>query len=98
MSAEPPARYSFRVYVTGESRRSVQTLTNLRSLCESRVPGEHSIELVDVLDQPVQADEHRILATPTVLRTAPGPVLRVIGDLSDHDAAAAALGLPPTGG
>jgi circadian clock protein KaiB len=86
--------YSFRLYVTGQTERSQAAQANLRVLCESRLPGRYELEVVDAAEQPGLAEEQRILATPTVIRLAPSPQRRVIGDLSDHHRAAYALGLP----
>jgi len=86
--------YSFRLFVTGQTGRSQAAEANLRALCQSRLPGGYELEVVDATEQPGRAEEQRILATPTVLRLAPLPQRRVIGDLSDHQRAAYALGLP----
>jgi circadian clock protein KaiB len=86
--------YSFRLYVAGQTERSLAAEANLRALCESRLPGGYELEVVDAIVQPGLAEEERILATPTVVRRAPLPQRRVIGDLSDHQRAAYALGLP----
>ena len=86
--------YSFRLYVAGQTVRSQAAEANLRALCESRVPGGYELEVVDAVEQPGLAEEERILATPTVVRLAPLPQRRVIGDMSDHQRAAYALGLP----
>ena len=88
------AAFEFRVFVAGQTPRSRRAVSNLRLLCETRVPGQHVIEVVDVLERPAAAEEERILATPTVLRRAPLPPRRVVGDLSDHRLAANALELP----
>jgi len=86
--------YFFRLYVAGQTERSQAAEANLRALCESRLPGRYELEVVDAAERPGLAEEQRILATPTVVRLAPLPQRRVIGDLSDHHRAAYALGLP----
>lgn len=86
--------YIFRLYVTGQTERSQAAEANLRALCETRLPGAYELEVIDAAEQPGLAEEQRILATPTVVRLAPLPQRRVIGDLSDHNRAAYALGLP----
>ena len=86
--------YSFRLYVAGQTERSQAAEANLRALCDSRLSGRYELEVVDAAEQPGLAEEQRILATPTVIRLAPLPQRRVIGDLSDHHHAAYALGLP----
>jgi circadian clock protein KaiB len=89
--------YSFRLYVTGDTERSQTAELNLRFLCDSRVSGSYEVEVVDASEHPDLAEDGRILATPTVVRLAPLPQRRVIGDLSDHGRAAVALGLPAPG-
>ena len=92
------SEYSFRLYVAGRTVRSREAETNLRFLCEAQVPGRYEFEVVDANERPDLAEEARILATPTVVRLTPLPVLRVIGDLSDQIRAAAGLGIPTTDG
>jgi circadian clock protein KaiB len=92
------SEYSFRLYVTGKTARSREAEANLQSLCEAHLRGRYEFEVVDAVERPDLADEERILATPTVVRLAPPPVLRVIGDLSDQSRAAALLGLPDADG
>ncbi len=86
--------YSFRLYVSGNTKRSKAAEVNLRFLCDARLSGTYEVEVIDAAERPDLAEEGRILATPTVVRLAPYPQLRVIGDLSDHSRAAVALGLP----
>lgn len=95
--AQTNDRYSFRLFVAGESLRSQRAAANLRSLCAAALGDGFEIEVVDVLERPELAESERIIATPTVLRLFPPPARRVVGDLSDFELAAAALGLvhPP---
>ena len=86
--------YSFRLYVTGETTLSREAEANLRALCKNRLVDDYEIEIVDILESPALAEEEHIVATPTVIRLAPSPPLRVIGDLSDEEGAASAFGLP----
>jgi circadian clock protein KaiB len=88
------ATYSFRLYVAGQTRRSLAAVANLRALCDAYLPGNHEIEVIDATERPDLAEQERILAIPTVIRTNPLPAFRVIGDLSDQALAAALLGLP----
>ncbi len=87
-------RWVFRVYVTDNTLCVRNTLRNLADLCEDRLPGKYAIEVVDLLETPERATTDEILAVPTVVRTAPNPVRRVIGDLSDVDRATVGLQLP----
>lgn len=86
--------YFFRLYVAGQTERSRVALANLRSLCENHLESRYELDVIDVAERPDLAEKERILATPVVVRIAPLPQLRVIGDLSDHRLTAAALGLP----
>jgi circadian clock protein KaiB len=86
--------YSFRLYVASRTERSEVAEANLRALCDSRLPHGYQLEVVDAMEQPGLAEEQRILATPMVVRLTPLPQRRVIGDLTDHNRAAYALGLP----
>lgn len=83
----------FQIFVTGQSPRSQRAVENLRSLCAATLGDGFAIEVVDVLERPDLAEHERIIATPTVLRRDPPPPRRVIGDLSDYELAASALGL-----
>ena len=85
--------YLFRIFVTGASPRSQRAATNLRTLCAAALGDRFEIDVVDVLERPELAERERIIATPTVLRLSPPPPRRVVGDLSDFDLAATALGL-----
>lgn len=86
--------YSFKVYITGETARSREAVANLRALCEARLAGLYELEVVDVLERPDLAEDDRIIATPAVIRLAPLPRRRVVGDLSDTSLAATALDFP----
>ncbi|GAA2258623.1 hypothetical protein GCM10010145_34360 [Streptomyces ruber] len=92
-----PVAYSFTLYVAGPTERSEAARANLRYLCETRVPGCYEIDVVDVTERPELAEEHRVLATPTVIRHTPPPERRVIGDL-ESQRSVRALGLPDQGG
>lgn len=88
-------RFRLTLYIVGEGARSATAEHDLRRLCEDRLDAdEFDIEVVDVLAAMGEADSARILVTPTIVRTGPLPVVRVIGDLSAADQIADALGLP----
>lgn len=91
------ATYSYRIYVVANRPSSRMALANLRALCEANVPGDYELEVVDVLHQPQRAEVARIMVTPTVVKLAPLPRRRVVGDLSDSRMAAIALDLSHAG-
>ena len=74
-----------RLYVAGESEKSVEAFANLRRLCESHLPGRYEIEVIDLLEHPHLARGDDILAIPTLVRRLPGPLRKIIGDLSDTE-------------
>lgn len=87
------ARFAFRIYVVGGTPRARRAVGNLRGLCETHAGSDFEIEVIDVLQQPDRAEGERILATPTVIKLAPLPRRRVVGDLSEAAQAAIALDL-----
>lgn len=88
-------RYHFTLYVAGSSGRSEQARRNLEALAAGHLGGQADITTIDVLSDPEAAETHRILTTPTVVRTRPAPARRVTGDLSNVASVVAALDLPP---
>ena len=90
------SRTVFRLYVAGETPRSLAAIENLRRLCEDLGLREQpEIVVVDVLQHPDLADAERILATPTLVKLFPPPAQRVTGDLSDRSAVVRWLALSP---
>lgn len=71
--------------MTGESTRSGTAIANLRRICEEELAGLYDLEIIDVLEFPELAEDARILATPTLIKSLPPPLRRVIGDLSDKE-------------
>lgn len=89
------SEFEIQLFVAGDTPRSHLAASNVRRLLESVTSEEYSLEIIDVLERPDLAEEHRILATPFVLKHSPSPTRRVVGDLSDLDLAARALDLHP---
>lgn len=85
--------FKFCLFIAGGTPNSAQALGNLHALCDSQLPGRHSIELVDVFQQPSRALAEGIFMTPTLVKLAPGPVLRIVGTLADSRTLVRALGL-----
>ena len=80
------------LFVTGRTIRSERAIRAVREVC-GPADGRYRLTVVDVLEQPELAETHRVLATPTLIRHAPEPIKRIIGDLSDLAALAVALDL-----
>ena len=83
----------FRLYVAGEAPNSMRAAANLNALCQAQLPDRHEIELVDVLREPRRALTDGIFMTPTLVRLAPAPLRRIVGNLSQTEAVLTALGL-----
>ena len=84
-SAQGGERWDLRLYVAGQTPKSQTAFDNLTAICEERLEGRCSIEVIDLLKNPRLAKDDQILAIPTVVRKLPPPVRRVIGDLSDTE-------------
>jgi circadian clock protein KaiB len=83
--AKKAHRIHLRLYVAGQTQRSVAALANLKQVCEERVPGKYKIEIIDLLKKPQLASGDQILAVPTLVRRMPEPIRKVIGDLSNKE-------------
>ena len=80
------------LYVIAHSRNSEMAVANLRRLCEGELRGRCHLQIVDILEHPVAAETANIVATPTLIRRAPLPVRRIVGDLSLSEVVLDALG------
>lgn len=74
--------WKLRLYVAGQTTRSLTALSNLRAICEQHLGGHYSIEVIDLLENPRLASDDQILALPTLVRRLPPPMKKIIGDLS----------------
>jgi circadian clock protein KaiB len=88
--------YDLRLYVAGQTAKSLAARANLLRMCEQHLAGRFKLEVVDLLEQPALAREHQILAIPTLVRRHPEPVRKIIGDLSDTERVLDALNIVPT--
>jgi circadian clock protein KaiB len=77
-------KYVLTLYVVGQTPRTQRTIFNLRRICEDAFDEAYELNVIDVLEYPKLAEEMKILATPTLIKTAPPPERRIIGDLSDR--------------
>jgi circadian clock protein KaiB len=78
-------RYILRLYITGQTPRSVKSVENLRGLCEKHLKGRFDLEVIDIYQQPALAAEGQIIAAPTLIKTMPLPLRRLVGDFSDQN-------------
>lgn len=77
--------WEFKLYVAGHTPRSVTAIANLKALCEEYMPGQYKIEIIDLIERPELARADQVVAIPTLVRKLPGPIRRIIGDLSNTD-------------
>ena len=95
MTTDGASPYELRLFVAGNTTRSRRAIENLRALCAEHLPGQVSLEVVDIYQQPALAERHQIVAAPTLVKVRPVPTRRVVGDLSQPDRVLRALDLPP---
>lgn len=83
--ADAGAPYELRLYIAGQSPKSVRAIENLRAVCEEHLAGRYRVEVIDLLEHPQLARGDAIIAVPTLVRRLPEPIRQIIGDLSDTD-------------
>ena len=87
--------FELRLYVAGQTPKSVNAFNNLRRICEEHMPGQYQIEVVDLLENPKLAKGDQILAIPTLVRKLPSPIRKIIGDLSNTERVLVGLDIRP---
>src|SRR5580700_1112468 len=90
-----PAAWKLRLYVAGQTPKSIRAFDNLKVLCEKHLKGRYQIEVIDLLENPEMARGDQIVAVPTLVRDLPNPVRKIIGDLSDTERTLIGLALQP---
>jgi len=78
-------QWQLRLYVAGQTPKSVTAFANLKKLCEEHLQGQYRIEIIDLLQHPELAKRDQILAIPTLVRQLPQPIRQIIGDLSNQE-------------
>jgi circadian clock protein KaiB len=84
-SPRPQKAYQLRLYVAGQTPKSLAAFANLKKICEEHLPGQYEIEVIDLLKKPQLASGDQILAIPTLVRKLPEPIKKIIGDLSNTE-------------
>lgn len=92
-----PARplYVLRLYVSGVTLRSTRAVANVKAICEEHLAGRYDLEVIDVYQYPVLAAGDQIIAVPTLIKSLPGSLRRLLGDLSDREQVLMGLDLKP---
>jgi len=95
-AVEPgPDFWELRLYVAGQTPKSIVAFANLKKLCEQHLAGKYRIEVIDLVQNPQLARGDQILAIPTLVRKLPEPVRKIIGDLSNTERVLVGLDLVP---
>jgi circadian clock protein KaiB len=87
--------WELRLYVAGQTAKSVTALNNLKRYCEEHLKGQYKIEVIDLLVNPQLAEGDQILAIPTLVRKVPEPIRKIIGDLSNEEKVLVGLNIIP---
>lgn len=97
-SVAPPVEGEFwdlRLYVAGQTPKSLAALSNLRRFCDEHLAGQYRIEVIDLVENPRLARSDQILAIPTLVRRLPQPIRKIIGDLSNSERVLVGLEIRP---
>jgi circadian clock protein KaiB len=78
-------RYILKLYVAGQSPKSVNAIANIKKICEENLQGRYELEVIDLYQQPHRAQDEQIIAMPVLIRKLPPPLRRIIGELSDTE-------------
>ena len=92
---EDHGSYRLRLYVAGQTTKSLVAMANLKRVCEEHLAGRYEIEVIDLLKNPSLAAGDQILAIPTLVRRLPAPLKRIIGDLSNTEKVLVGLDIRP---
>ena len=88
-------RWELRLYIAGQTPKSIQALKNITRYCKEHLAGKYSIEVIDLLKSPQLAEGDQIFAIPTLVRKFPEPLRKIIGDLSNEERVLVGLNIRP---
>jgi len=92
-----PGSFQLRLYIAGQTKKSITAIANLKRICETHLVGRYSIEVIDLREAPHLAACDQILAIPTLVRRLPQPIKKIIGDLSNEERVLVGLDIEPLG-
>lgn len=87
--------YNLRLYVAGQTQKSIEAFENLKKIAEEHLKGRYKIEVIDLTKNPQLAKGDQIIALPTLVRKLPEPIRKIIGDLSDTERVLVGLDIRP---
>lgn len=94
--AKPRKLWELRLYVAGQTPKSLLAFANLKKICEQHLAGQYRIEVIDLVENPHLAKGDQIFAIPTLVRQLPPPLKKIIGDLSNTERVIVGLDIRPT--
>jgi circadian clock protein KaiB len=94
-SKNTPVILELRLYVAGQTPKSLIALRNLKKICEEHLQGRYRLHVIDLVKTPQLAQDDQILAIPTLVRNLPHPIRKIIGDLSDTQRVLVGLNIRP---
>jgi circadian clock protein KaiB len=94
-TSDDPGLWELRLYVAGQTPRSIAAFGNLKRICEEHLHGRYHIEVINLIENPKLARDDQIVAIPTLVRKLPDPIRKIIGDLSDTERTLVGLQLRP---
>jgi len=97
VTTDKPDTWELRLYVAGQTTKSVAALANLKRYCEEYLVDRYTLEVIDLLQHPQLAEGDQILAIPTLVRKVPEPIRKIIGDLSNEEKVLVGLDIRPRG-
>ncbi len=86
-------KYILRMFIIGASPNSAKAISNIKNICEAHLAGMYNLEIIDVYQEPLIAEKEQVVALPMLIKSAPLPLKRLIGDMSDTKKVLSALGL-----
>jgi len=92
---DSPVKWLLRLYIAGQSPKSLAAVSNLHRICKDNLNDNYQVEIIDLLEKPQLAEGDQIIAIPTLVRTLPEPIRRIIGDLSDTEKTLVGLQIKP---
>jgi circadian clock protein KaiB len=95
MKKEVVAEWQLRLYIAGQTPKSITALENIKKYAEEHLKGKYSIEIIDLLKNPQLAEGDQIFAVPTLVRKFPEPIRKIIGDLSNEERVLVGLNIKP---
>jgi circadian clock protein KaiB len=97
VESRPDEQFVLRLFVSGLSAKSRQAIDNVRSLCETHLPGRYDLQIIDIYQQPRLAKDEQLIAAPTLIKKLPLPLRRLVGNMHDPDPVLVMLGIAAKG-